>query len=106
MTTTQVEILSEEAGNRTVLREFFGIRHSEVYYEQRTNGPAFRINGMRIFLAGVNWITTDQMLRFSTDAERYENEVRLMRTAGANVIRVWGGGIAERPEFYQACDLS
>ncbi|CAE7786683.1 EBM, partial [Symbiodinium sp. CCMP2456] len=99
----EVEILSD-VGNRTVLRQLFGIRHSEVYYEPRTKGPAFRMNGRRIFLAGVNWITTDQMLRFSTDAERYESEVRLMRMAGANVIRVWGGGIAERPEFYQACD--
>ena len=21
-----------------------------------------------------------------------------------NLIRVWGGGLAERPEFYDACD--
>ena len=23
---------------------------------------------------------------------------------GLNLIRVWGGGIAERPEFFEACD--
>eukprot|EP00929_Paragymnodinium_shiwhaense_P073166 TRINITY_DN37206_c0_g1_i2.p1 TRINITY_DN37206_c0_g1~~TRINITY_DN37206_c0_g1_i2.p1 ORF type:complete len:930 (-),score=177.62 TRINITY_DN37206_c0_g1_i2:158-2947(-) len=91
-------------GEDVVLRQDFGIRHSEVYYEPRTDGPAFRINGKRIFLAGVNWITTDQLLRFATDATRYENEVKLMKKAGANLIRVWGGGIAERPEFYEACD--
>ena len=97
----EVEILD---GDCAILRQPFGVRHSEVFYEPRTDGPAFRINGVRIFLAGVNWITTDQLLRFSTNSQRYEDEVRLMRTAGANVIRVWGGGIAERPEFYRACD--
>lgn len=24
--------------------------------------------------------------------------------SGLNIIRVWGGGLAEREEFYQACD--
>lgn len=28
----------------------------------------------------------------------------LRRDAGLNIIRVWGGGIAERQQFYDACD--
>lgn len=24
--------------------------------------------------------------------------------SGLNLIRVWGGGLTERPEFYDACD--
>ena len=31
-------------------------------------------------------------------------EVRMHRDMGLNLIRVWGGGIAERPEFYDAAD--
>eukprot|EP00446_Apocalathium_sp_SHHI-4_P057559 CAMPEP_0177298634 /NCGR_PEP_ID=MMETSP0368-20130122/3606_1 /TAXON_ID=447022 ORGANISM="Scrippsiella hangoei-like, Strain SHHI-4" /NCGR_SAMPLE_ID=MMETSP0368 /ASSEMBLY_ACC=CAM_ASM_000363 /LENGTH=619 /DNA_ID=CAMNT_0018756931 /DNA_START=29 /DNA_END=1888 /DNA_ORIENTATION=+ len=82
----------------------FGLRCAAIYYEARTNGPAFRINGQRLFLAGANWITTDQFLRFAGNSQRYDDEVRLMRRAGSNLIRVWGGGLAERPEFFEACD--
>lgn len=42
------------------------------------------------------------MLRLSR--ERYDAEVRLHRDMNLNLIRVWGGGITERPEFYEACD--
>ena len=35
---------------------------------------------------------------------RYRQEVALHRDAGLNLIRVWGGGLAERPEFFDACD--
>lgn len=62
----------------------------------------FLVNGERIFVRGGNWIGTDAMLRLSS--RRYCDEVRMHREAGLNLIRVWGGGIAERPEFYAACD--
>jgi mannosylglycoprotein endo-beta-mannosidase len=62
----------------------------------------FLVNGERVFVRGGNWIGTDAMLRL--DARRYADEVRLHRDGGMNLIRVWGGGIAERPEFYAACD--
>jgi len=43
-----------------------------------------------------------EMLRLSN--KRYRDEVRLHAEMNLNFIRVWGGGIAERPEFYDACD--
>ena len=36
--------------------------------------------------------------------ERYEAEVRMHAEMNMNMIRVWGGGLTERPEFYDACD--
>jgi hypothetical protein len=36
--------------------------------------------------------------------ERYEAEIRLHAGMNMNMIRVWGGGLTERPEFYEACD--
>jgi len=36
--------------------------------------------------------------------QRYKDEVNLHKHAGLNLIRVWGGGLTERPEFYEACD--
>lgn len=62
----------------------------------------FSVNGQRIFIKGGNWIGTDAMLRLS--GKRYQDEVRLHAETNLNFIRVWGGGIAERPEFYDACD--
>ena len=34
----------------------------------------------------------------------YEQEVKMHADMNLNLIRVWGGGITERPEFYDACD--
>jgi hypothetical protein len=59
---------------------------------------------MYMLIQGGNWITTDQFLRFSTSRARYTAEVRLHKEMGMNLIRVWGGGITERPEFFEACD--
>jgi len=42
------------------------------------------------------------MLRLSP--QRYDAEVRFHRDMNLNLIRIWGGGITERPEFYDACD--
>lgn len=60
------------------------------------------MNGQKIFLRGGNWIGTDAMLRLSD--KRYDDEVRMHAEMNMNLIRVWGGSIAERPEFYAACD--
>jgi mannosylglycoprotein endo-beta-mannosidase len=30
--------------------------------------------------------------------------MRFHAEMGLNMIRVWGGALAERPEFYDACD--
>ena len=82
----------------------FGVRSFTNYVDEKTRGRVFLCNGVKMFLQGGNWIGTDQLLRYSTSADRYTTEVRLHRQMGLNLIRVWGGGIAERPEFYDACD--
>ena len=60
------------------------------------------VNGQKIFIKGGNWIISDAMLRF-TDA-RYDAEIRYHKDMNLNLIRIWGGAILERPEFYNACD--
>ena len=42
------------------------------------------------------------MLRLNP--ERYDAEVKMHAEMNMNMIRVWGGSITERPEFYDACD--
>ncbi len=80
----------------------FGIRELKAVWNKKTGGRELRVNGQKIFIKGGNRILSDEMLRFSK--ERYDAEVRYHRDMNLNLIRVWGGGITERPEFYEACD--
>ena len=79
----------------------FGIR--EIVSDQNTpdNSRVFYINGKRLFIRGSNWIP-EAMCR-SNDA-RMEAELRYTRQCGINLLRQWGGGIAESDTFYRLCD--
>jgi mannosylglycoprotein endo-beta-mannosidase len=81
-----------------------GVRLIEGYMDSGTKGHAFKVNGQRVFIVGGNWIATDQLLRYTDSHSRYHTEVALHRDMGFNLIRVWGGGLAERNAFYAACD--
>lgn len=80
----------------------FGVREIKATWNSHTQSREIAVNGQRIFIKGGNWITTDAMLRASKD--RYDAEIRYHRDMNLNLVRVWGGGITERPEFYDACD--
>lgn len=62
----------------------------------------FMVNGEPVYIRGGNWIVSDGLLRLSKD--RYETEVNFHADMNLNMIRIWGGALAERPEFYTACD--
>jgi len=79
-----------------------GIREIRQTWNERTRSTQFLVNGQRIFIKGGNWIISDAMLRFSP--QRYDAEIRFHRDMNLNMIRIWGGAITERPEFYDACD--
>ncbi len=80
----------------------FGVRQLTTVWNKKTNSREIRCNGQKIFIKGGNWIASDEMLRCSK--ERYDAEVRYHKDMNLNLIRVWGGGLTERPEFYDACD--
>lgn len=61
------------------------------------------VNGRPIFLQGVNW-TPVRMCYLDTTREESERLVAIYRELGCNLLRVWGGGHLESPEFYAACD--
>lgn len=61
------------------------------------------INGRRVFMRGVNWVPLSPLYGTVTP-EQYEAFLRLYRNMNVNIIRVWGGGILEKPAFYEACD--
>lgn len=80
----------------------FGIRENGHYFDEKSGGRVFLVNGQKIFIKGGNWISSDMLLRHTV--ERYEAEVRMHAQMNMNMIRIWGGSITERPEFYEACD--
>ena len=79
-----------------------GVREIGHQWNAKTQSMQVLINGQKIFVKGGNWIISDAMLRF-TEA-RYDAEIRFHRDMNLNLLRVWGGALVERPEFYQACD--
>ena len=80
----------------------FGIRETGNYFDEKIKARVFTVNGQKVFIKGGNWIASDALLRLSK--ERYEAEIRFHAGMNMNMIRVWGGGLTERPEFYDACD--
>ncbi|MGC9151577.1 MAG: glycoside hydrolase family 2 protein [Microbacter sp.] len=79
-----------------------GIRQIETSWDDHTKSRKVFVNGQPIFIKGGDWIISDEMLRFSP--ERYDAEIRFHKEMNLNLIRVWGGALTERPEFYAACD--
>lgn len=79
----------------------FGIREITSTTNTPDKSRTFYVNGKRIFIRGTNWIP-EGMLRHSD--ERTYAELRYTKQSGINLIRFWGGGIAESDYFYQLCD--
>lgn len=79
----------------------FGIR--EIRSDQNTpdRSRRFYVNGVPLFIRGTNWVP-EAMLR-NTQQRTYA-ELRYTKQAGVNLLRLWGGGIAESDYFYQLCD--
>lgn len=81
----------------------FGFRKIESYIDSATGGRLFKVNGEPVFIRGGNWIVSDGLLRLSE--KRYKADIKFHADMNFNMIRCWGGGLAERPEFYHYCDL-
>ncbi len=61
----------------------------------------FYVNGRRIHLTGGAWVP-DLML--NRDSLRYDYEMHLCRNSNINLVRIWGGGVTPRNEFWDATD--
>lgn len=89
------------------ISDTFGFR--SIGYEANPGAPpgcdpwTVVVNGRRLFMRGANWAPMDSMLgRITT--ERYQSALQSFKSMGANVIRVWGGGLREKKAFYNLCD--
>ncbi|EJT97015.1 glycoside hydrolase [Dacryopinax primogenitus] len=101
-------ILTDESG--TILDQLtqkIGFRRIALIQEPLSDQPGttflFEVNGVRMFIGGSCWVPIDNMLTLATP-ERYRTWLELMVRGNQNMVRIWGGGIYESDEFYDACD--
>jgi len=88
-----------------VLEKKIGFRTMVLEQVDDEWGKSFRfaVNGVPFFAKGGNWIPADSFPPRVTRA-KYEALLRDCAAANMNMLRVWGGGIYESPEFYDLCD--
>ncbi len=60
-------------------------------------------NGTKIMCKGGNWVPCEPFPSEETP-EKITRLLELAVSGGVNMLRVWGGGIFEREEFYDECD--
>ncbi|XP_020961094.1 mannosylglycoprotein endo-beta-mannosidase [Arachis ipaensis] len=97
-----INIDVKEYGESDSWSHLFGFRKIESHIDDATGGRLFKVNGEPIFIRGGNWILSDGLLRLSK--KRYNADIKFHADMNLNMIRCWGGGLAERPEFYHYCD--
>jgi len=85
----------------------FGIRTVELVTEgdETENRKVFyfKINGVKVFAKGANWIPMDLFITRATK-DRYYKILDLTRRGNHNMLRIWGGGLVEDESFYDICD--
>jgi beta-mannosidase len=85
----------------------FGIRTINVIQRPLTNAPGktfmFNVNGRDIFCQGGDWIPTDNLIP-RIGRKGYFAWIEMARRSNLNMLRVWGGGIYETEDFWDACD--
>jgi beta-mannosidase len=82
-----------------------GLRSLELRQEREVSGKSFTfvINGVPVFAKGANWIPADSFPTRVSKA-KYRHMLESARDTNMNMVRVWGGGIYERDDFYELAD--
>ena len=82
-----------------------GLRTISVSRERDEYGNefCFRVNGLRLFAMGANYIPEDAIYPFITK-EKIDYLLRSAVKCNFNTIRVWGGGYYPSDDFYDLCD--
>ncbi|XP_051144766.1 mannosylglycoprotein endo-beta-mannosidase isoform X2 [Andrographis paniculata] len=99
----EINVTVQDHGESDKWSQPYGFRKIENKIDAATGGRLFKVNGERVFIRGGNWILSDGLLRFSK--KRYKADIKFHADMNFNMIRIWAGGIAERPDFYHYCDI-
>lgn len=102
----QLRISLEDDGTIEDEKSFtIGMRTLEVSQEKDSWGSefAFKVNGVKIFAKGANYIPEDCIYSWITP-QRTKELLQSCVWAHFNCIRVWGGGYYPSDDFYELCD--
>lgn len=99
----EITVEVEGYGESDVWSQHFGFRKIQSEIDSATGGRLFKVNGEPVFIRGGNWILSDGLLRLSKN--RYKTDIKFHADMNFNMLRCWGGGLAERPDFYHYCDI-
>ncbi|HAG69669.1 MAG TPA: beta-galactosidase [Lachnospiraceae bacterium] len=82
-----------------------GLREITVSRDQDSFGNefCFKVNNVKIFAMGANYIPEDTIYSFIT-REKITYLLRAAKKSNFNTIRVWGGGYYPSDTFYDLCD--
>lgn len=82
-----------------------GLRRVRLVREPDAAGESFEIevNGRRIWALGANFIP-DHSFPGAIQPGQVRKQLLRARQLNMNMLRVWGGGLYESEEFYDACD--
>eukprot|EP01105_Mastigella_eilhardi_P010755 TRINITY_DN249_c0_g1_i5.p1 TRINITY_DN249_c0_g1~~TRINITY_DN249_c0_g1_i5.p1 ORF type:complete len:473 (-),score=72.21 TRINITY_DN249_c0_g1_i5:581-1999(-) len=97
-----VRLLCRDGTEVSHMTQQIGLR--QLTFEHHADGAVyFTVNGKRIFVKGADWIPLD-LFAGRVTAARERATVDSAAMANMNFLRVWGGGIYESDDFYDACD--
>ncbi|TFK38913.1 glycoside hydrolase [Crucibulum laeve] len=107
----EVALLDQNAQILSTFSKRIGFRTVELVQaplaeeDQHGKGTTFMfvVNAVRIFIGGSNWIPASSLLT-TLKPTHYKKWLELLRDGGQNMVRLWGGGVYEPNEFYDACD--
>jgi beta-mannosidase len=83
--------------------EVEGVRFSVGFRDVSFEGYELVVNGVAAPVRGWNWVPLDALYGVPRP-EKLAQLLGLAARANVNLIRVWGGGVIETPEFYDLCD--
>ncbi|WP_327004652.1 glycoside hydrolase family 2 protein [Dactylosporangium sp. NBC_01737] len=100
-----VSLASSDGGLLDTWQRRIGFRTVVLDTTADADGTAFTliVNGVPIFVRGVNWIPDDAFVT-RVDRARYATRIGQALDAGVNYLRVWGGGRYESDDFYDLAD--
>lgn len=103
--TVRLAAVSADGEAVDTLTRRLGFRRLELVQSADATGQsfAFHVNGSRVWARGFNWIPAD-VLPERVTKDRLRHLIGDVVATGANMLRVWGGGVIESDDFFDLCD--
>lgn len=105
----EVRVRLSDAGGAVRDERTYRTGFRKLRYERNVNAPidslpyTIVVNDRKIYVKGANMTPLDHLYG-NVPASRYEWMVRLAKNANMNLLRIWGGGLIEKPALYELCD--